>query len=62
MTWTTKAPTEPGWYWRRPAQNDLAPFIVEVRRVGKSIVAGWCAARVEEIGGEWQGPLEPEGE
>ena len=60
MTWTTKAPTEPGWYWRRLDQNDIAPFIVEVRLVGKSLVAEWCAAEVEAFGGQWQGPLEPE--
>ena len=56
--WTRRKPTAPGWYWWREgldAQPALYP--VEWKPVWKCW--GIPGKRVDEMLGEWQGPLTP---
>lgn len=67
MEWTTKKPTEPGWWWHR--QGDYNSGKPEVCRVFRSEIDNvmrvlWTldcpfADAVSEYDGEWSGPLEP---
>ena len=67
--WTTKTPTEPGWYWWRRCDK-IVPSMVYVTR--ESVVRpaprdNWIVLfphgkemGVAECGGQWAGPiLEP---
>lgn len=58
MSWTTKKPTQPGWYWWR-TYNDEPWEVVEVcvnnnrmfhKRIGRTV-------EIDSSKGEWSGPL-----
>lgn len=64
LTWTTEAPTEPGWYWAKPAVG--AADIVEVSRKGGAMSVVFYSAfsppdnvYVDDIDCQWAGPIEP---
>jgi hypothetical protein len=64
MKWTTNPPTVPGWYWFRendaqralvldvqPLSNGKLAIMRELNRLGGEYMF------VEELNGEWAGPL-----
>lgn len=54
MSWTTDKPTMPGFYWYRPI-GDGTPH---VRHLNAQLMDTWSQESVEELSGEWAGPLE----
>lgn len=69
MTWTTTAPTLPGWYWFRTATGYADLRHVTAWPAGGLVVVDHQLSkhadgvyRVQDVGGEWWGPIaEPEG-
>ena len=60
--WLSIMPEEPGWYWLK---EKVAPMqIVEVIMVHRHVYRSGteCFSTLNEIHGEWQGPIRPEGE
>lgn len=56
MKWTAAPPTTPGWYWWREALFQEARVVeVYCSPATASLVARWC--RVENMKGEWAGPI-----
>lgn len=62
MEWTTEKPTEEGFYlWR----NIYGVYIAEVASTKKGLVQWWISKEfgntqheaLEEMGGEWAGPI-----
>jgi len=67
MLWTITMPTKPGWYWHRsatPINGKTFPRVCEIVRVnGPHLLycSGSTTCRVENVSGEWAGPIpEPE--
>lgn len=64
LRWTRERPTEPGYYWLHRPWVEPSPQVVKVvRHVSgalKVIVFGNVFS-LDQIGGEWAGPLEPPG-
>lgn len=64
--WTTERPTRAGWYWwRNLPEHDPAVVRIFTRngfmRVDwGSKDADYLSPWTRDVGGEWQGPLEPE--
>lgn len=62
--WTRSKPTEPGWYWWRDHVHGI-PTMIEVEGDGSDVeplIVRWDCADdepVEQMDGEWQGPLSP---
>ncbi len=57
MKWTEDKPTVPGWYWWRIAG---IPLVVElVFNMNKELMIEDDARHLDQLGGEWAGPLEP---
>lgn len=59
MQWSSKLPTEPGWYWwrERPDGNAKIVWVSTAGEVAESFSLTTTPAAV--IGGEWFGPLSP---
>jgi hypothetical protein len=66
MKWTKNTPTVPGWYWFReksaeralvldvqPLSTGKLAIMAELNRLGADYIL------VEELNGEWAGPLIP---
>lgn len=66
MIWTTVKPTKPGWYWWRVPHcaDQIVEIILGGGRNSKRlwVIRQGCGTttRLDQIDGEWQGPLEPE--
>ncbi len=60
LRWTSEKPSVPGWYWYR-GETDLNEIIVWVSTDLRVVFAGtnFRSWPVEEIAGEWSGPLTP---
>ncbi len=61
--WLSILPEEPGWYWYR--KEKVKTEVIELRFVEDDhrLVADDCINRhIELWGGEFQGPIRPEGE
>ena len=60
MTWTTARPTQAGWYWWR---NGTGFELMEVWALSDELRCNFVRSHhhwdVNEIEGEWQGPIEP---
>jgi len=56
--WTTARPTVPGWYWWRANRTAAAQIIKVLDDFTAESMTG-CSDHVDEIGGEFQGPLTP---
>lgn len=56
MTWTTERPTEPGWYWWRghPDYNGKIGYLTD----SKVIIFPVGSGHIDEMGGEWAGPIQ----
>lgn len=64
MTWTTDPPITPGWYWHETTNDGTMRFLsillVYDLENGGPLVAGHQELKpVGDLGGKWQGPLEP---
>lgn len=71
LTWTRTAPTVPGWYWRRVGMGDpgwIDSVFLEVPYSNPMVdgpevlcVEGSdeLARAVEDVNGEWAGPIPP---
>ena len=65
LQWTTKTPTEPGWYWNRVAGKETLPMRLYYDSDGEFCyqVAGlpddcWLVEDLaDEVGCEWAGPV-----
>lgn len=61
MNWTKEKPKEHGWYWHRLNREDKEPIIVDV--YGHfSMRVDWpdhSSSKIEDVEGEWCGPLTP---
>lgn len=63
LCWTTKTPTEPGWYWYRLNEKDnISMTYVDV--YGTVITYypnlcpdGWSQQNLKNIHGQWAGPI-----
>ncbi len=55
--WSRERPTGAGFYWFR-RDSHSRKWIVEISRNGVHFTSG-CAVSLDDIKGEWQGPLEP---
>ena len=59
MTWTSKKPTVPGWYWWRAiVYGRLFSRIYEVELFDGHLGIR-AVNRVEFMEGDWAGPIEP---
>jgi hypothetical protein len=62
--WTTERPTQPGWYWHKTT-NDRSMIFLSILLVydlenGGPLVAGHEELKpVDQLGGQWAGPIEP---
>lgn len=59
--WTTEKPTTPGWYWWR--RNNEAPKVLEIKEWGDGYLDAHGVGlvwSVNNLDGEWQGPIVPE--
>ena len=63
MTWTTTPPTEEGWYWHQEGRGTGFSFVkidlVYEMDEGLMWFIGDNLTPVEQIPGEWAGPLTP---
>jgi hypothetical protein len=72
INWTKDLPTDSGWYWNRKnkfkKENIYYVWISLEESVGKDVNVLYCRwsneqlsdkRRVEEVGGEWHGPIKP---
>jgi hypothetical protein len=67
MSWTIEQPTKPGWYWfREPGLNLDKPMPAWVYQTGDIVYVKLCGAyedcaekRLDELKGEWAGPISP---
>lgn len=61
--WTRQKPAKPGWYWWR-AESSATPcvFRVDQDHIQREnlITLGRAILYLDEMPGEWQGPIEPE--
>lgn len=63
--WTTKRPTVPGWYWLRAPKHGWRDAVVWIDRDGTDgplYMPDDDTTYIEEIDGEWAGPLDTPGE
>ena len=66
LTWTSSKPSLPGWYWYREKHTER-PLILDVQLLSSGKLAilaqlnrlGEDYIYVEDLNGEWAGPLEP---
>ena len=61
MKWTSEKPTKPGWYWYR-GETDLNELIIWVSsdlRVVYPASLNFKSFAVDEVPGQWAGPIEP---
>ena len=62
MIWTTDKPTVPGWYWLRAPKHGWGDCILWVEDHGDGFcidVGSGDIETVDEIDGQWVGPLDP---
>lgn len=55
MTWTSKAPTKPGYYWHCNPATDDGPrllLLIDLREDG-NLCESYTAIRVNQWRGEW---------
>lgn len=64
MDWTREAPTEPGWYWHRNegGEDSVAQVYDEDYKTGPArlrveFIGYDVPSRIEDVGGEWSGPI-----
>jgi len=63
--WTSKKPTEVGWYWWKDLDRPGDPICVHVINDGYGLIVYGMeeySRRLYETRGEWQGPILPKGE
>jgi hypothetical protein len=67
MSWTLHKPTKSGWYWfREPGRSLDRPMPVWVYQSGEVFYVQFCGAhedfddkRLDDLKGEWAGPITP---
>jgi len=61
LTWTTEKPTQPGWYWWRKSRRHEIEIakLWDVDNIYGQFHQDPHVFRVDEVGGEWAGPLAP---
>ena len=63
MTWSSKKPTVPGWYWFQGVAIKGTPQMVQVRRGYSQLVVRFMMTNsivqhtISEIDGHWSGPI-----
>ena len=63
MKWTDEKPSEPGWYWYKPAGGRKVPYILEVVSIRSRFLGRTPngLTPVDYSFGQWSGPIpEPE--
>jgi hypothetical protein len=59
VRWTREKPSRPGFYWYRGHGRTRPPIAVEVSDGAVWLCGHEVERHVEEMSGEWFGPLEP---
>jgi len=58
--WLDIAPVKPGWYWHNDGKSE--PYTIWIERDSANGNLVTCIddwVKIETLGGQWQGPIEP---